>query len=457
MTDEVYQQLIELANLHLDGRLTPAQHAELETLLETDAEARRVFADFLHDHAALHYQYAGAVNNQVIDFPTPPSFPTWRWLGIAAAVLALIGVTALLLRPSDGHVATMVSTKAARWESGDLPTADGARLGAGRLRLTQGLATLHFRSGAQIILEAPAELRLVDAMHCALVSGTVVADVPESAHGFRIETPSANVIDHGTRFAVNVDAGKGTTTQVFEGLVEVEQAETRKVVRLEAGQRNQVKGKQLEPVSPSPDEGSWAPVPEIQRTRDWTLLPAARDTYVCNVKTDHTSAVLLLLKHTQEPKGPERRAYLGFDLSQVDRARIAEAELILHLQPTGYGLASVVPDAEFGIYGLLGGENWEEGDLTWANAPANLERAGLEPTRVRKLGSFVVPQGVQTGQFSARTVELAEFLRSDAAAELTTLILVRETPESEGGGLVHGFASHRHPVLPAPTLALRLR
>jgi len=36
------------------------------------------------------------------------------------------------------------------------------------------------------------------------------------------------------------------------------------------------------------------------------------------------------------------------------------------------------------------------------------------------------------------------------------LIVVRDTAETGETGLVHGFASHRHPALPGPTLAIRL-
>jgi len=37
-----------------------------------------------------------------------------------------------------------------------------------------------------------------------------------------------------------------------------------------------------------------------------------------------------------------------------------------------------------------------------------------------------------------------------------TLIVVRDTLETNNGGLVHGIASRRHPILPAPSLAIRL-
>jgi hypothetical protein len=47
-------------------------------------------------------------------------------------------------------VATLESSKAARWNSSDLPTKDGSRLGKGTLHLAEGLVTLRFDSGAQV-------------------------------------------------------------------------------------------------------------------------------------------------------------------------------------------------------------------------------------------------------------------------------------------------------------------
>ncbi|MCP4856977.1 MAG: FecR domain-containing protein, partial [Fuerstiella sp.] len=142
---------------------------------------------------------------------------------IAIALIALLAMALWPQHPADETFATLEQSRAAFWESGDLSTADGSRLGQGTLRLAEGLATLKFDSGAEVVLEAPATLILADAMNCELTRGTVVSDMPESAHGFRIKTPSADVVDYGTRFAVSVYEETGEThTQVIEGRVQVE-------------------------------------------------------------------------------------------------------------------------------------------------------------------------------------------------------------------------------------------
>jgi len=478
MTTEERDQLFEWAHAHLEGDLTPEAHAQMEELIKRDPEARRVFADLLHDHATLHWEHTSDTDAEDSIFPFPeledeeehePQIirlsPALTGLAAGFMLLIVAGLSYILLdSPDDPSFATMESTKAASWASGDLPTADGARLGTGKLRLTEGLATVRFDSGAEVILEAPAELDLIDAMNCVLQSGTAVAEVPEPAIGFHIETPSAQVVDFGTRFVVNVDSNSGATkTQVLEGLVEVRHPKTKQVVRVEAGQRNYVAGDRLEPAIASPEEGTWTePLPQLRRPPGSRILTTAdgmgRDGYVHSHHiSDHVSDVLLLVKNTNFERGPIRKAYLGFDLSTLDRSRIEEAELVLHFHPTGWGLASSVPDATFAVYGLAGDalDDWNPESLTWENAPANIQANGsLQRGLVHKLGTFEVGQGVQTGRFRMSSEELATFLREDSN-DLSTLIVVRETVESEGGGLVHGFASSRHPILPGPTLVIR--
>ncbi|HIK93159.1 MAG TPA: hypothetical protein EYG03_14440 [Planctomycetes bacterium] len=72
------------------------------------------------------------------------------------------------------------------------------------------------------------------------------------------------------------------------------------------------------------------------------------------------------------------------------------------------------------------------------------------------LGSFVIEQGVQRGRFGIQGEPLVVFLREHSETEIA-FVVVRDTVETENAGLVHGFASRRHPTLPAPTLAIQVR
>ena len=435
----------------LDGDLSDEECAKVQAELEKDPEALDWLADRAWMHANLHksMQRRGlAAGAEKVAQGKVVKFPGWQAILAFAAVLAVMLTT--LFHPgkdTDTSFATLVQTRAALWESGGLPTADGSRLGKGTLRLAEGLATLKFDSGAEVVMEAPATLVLVDSMKCELVSGTAVSDIPDSALGFRIKTPSADVVDYGTRFAVSVYEGTGEThTQVLEGKVQVEYAGSDEVVELTTGQRNKVVGKILGKPTRTPiQEPNTVPVQPLEHGRDWTLLKPVKDAYTGFVP-GHTSEVLLLVKKAIQGDRVDRTAYLGFDLGGIDRKKIDAADLILHFAPTGWGLASHVPDATFSVYGLVGDvPEWDE-SILHGKFPGDPETVHL--------GSFQVPQGVQKGRFTMGSEALANFLRENPASEISFKV-VRDTKESDNAGLVHGFASHRHPELPAPTLAIR--
>lgn len=314
------ERLLDLIGALLDDWLDNAGRQELADMLKSSPDAREIYRNQADLHARLHLDHVSgltpALMREVEGRRRCQEFPLRRLVvGAIAACLAGIAVVAAMVwpKPSGDHgFARIESTSAARWESSELPTTTGSRLDQGTLRLAEGMVSLRFDSGAELTIEAPAELTLVDAMLCILSNGTAVADVPVSAHGFRISTP------------------------------------------------------------------------------------------------------------------------------------------------TGWGLASLVPEATFGVYGLLEDSPWDEGSLTLRNAPANQDKApGLVSSKVAKLGSFVLPHGVQRGRFGIDGERLVDFLRERAGSEVT-LIVIRETPEIRTNGLVHGFASRRHPELPGPALSIRL-
>lgn len=440
----------------LDGDLSDEKRATIQASLESDPEA----IEWLADRALLHANLRRTMQRRGIETRTQtqpqPSIErpvvtrsrSRSWMSIAAGLVALFGLVFWLRPTSDETFATLEQTRAALWESGELPTADGSRLGPGTLRLVEGLATLRFDSGAEVMLEAPASLTLVDSMNCELRKGTAVSDIPDSALGFRIKTPSADVVDYGTLFAVSVHEGTGEThTQVMEGRVQVEYAASDEVVELKTGQRNTVVGETMGEAKESAEqEPRTIPVAQVDYGPEWILFETSKDAYTGRVR-GHESDVLLYLKKAPDGSQVNRVSYLGFDLGGVDRKRIDVAELSLHFTPTGCGLASHLPDASFSVYGLLGEvPEWDESIQN--------RRFPGEPSEVL-LGSFVIPQGVQKGRFQIRSAGLTNFLREHVGTEIT-LKVVRDTKATEHGSLVHGFASRRHPILPAPTLAIRL-
>lgn len=107
----------------------------------------------------------------------------------------------------------------------------GKTLGAGAFKIEEGAAELHFFCGARVVLEAPAEIRIISAWEAQCVDGRLRAEVPPAARGFKLVTEASEIIDLGTEFALEVSNGN-TTVEVIEGEVAVLhrlEAETRLV------------------------------------------------------------------------------------------------------------------------------------------------------------------------------------------------------------------------------------
>ncbi len=134
---------------------------------------------------------------------------------------------------------------------GVVELAIGTQLYAGqRLHLTAGLAELTFSSGARVILTAPTQFDLTDALGGDLQLGKLAARVPHDstgrgAIGFAVGTPSGKVVDLGTEFGVKVLADRTTNVVVYVGEVEVNapggasasgDSEPHTIVHVKAGQ-----------------------------------------------------------------------------------------------------------------------------------------------------------------------------------------------------------------------------
>lgn len=447
----------------VEGRLTPERAAELERLVLNDPAARARFVEYVSLSAALR---------DALDAPAPLitiAPPPRRTARLVATITALAaGILAVIFWVSrePPEVARIVEIKGCRWDSGTLPTEPGVPLRAGRLRLTEGLAKLEFASGAEVTLEGPADLELLTPMKCVLRSGQLAAKIPPSANGFVVETPSSVLTDLGTEFGVKVHNGSTSDVTVFSGRVDVTHRESGNVREMLTGANLRFTPDLVRPLKDS-DKKADAPAATkfAAGTRLLHLTTAqgkGRDAFVMAMPTipaDRQSDTLLLVKSNHPSQAQwDRMAYLGFDLAPVRGQRVLDAELTLTFTPTGMGFATLCPDATFSVFGLTDEalDSWDESNLKWVSAPANLGmQRGLDPSKATKLGSFVIPQGTQSGAFAISGESLAAFLRHDRN-RTATFVVVRETIGKVGQDLVHGIVSRRHPTLPPPTLRLTL-
>ncbi len=138
---------------------------------------------------------------------------------IAASFLFIILYVCFWAPPPLQVVATLTDSIGAKWSNESTPIPVGSRLTnmAGSLWLQRGLARITFEYGAEVIVEAPAEFRLIRPDRMALYSGRLYAKVPEHATGFTVDTNCSSVIDLGTEFGVKVDVDGTTDVIMLKG------------------------------------------------------------------------------------------------------------------------------------------------------------------------------------------------------------------------------------------------
>jgi hypothetical protein len=152
----------------------------------------------------------------------------WAWSLAAAASLVLLlglGLARWFKHPGSRDststaVAVLAHAADVEWSGADGAYPVGTALEPGWLRLKSGLVQVVFYSGARVVIEGPAELRLLSPREAFCQSGVLSAEVPAQARGFRIGTPQGSVVDLGTAFGLNVRTAT-TEVHVFKGEVEV--------------------------------------------------------------------------------------------------------------------------------------------------------------------------------------------------------------------------------------------
>lgn len=452
----------------LEGLLSDSEWLALQEEVVHDSAARAAYVQRAWLHSQLRSERARlqsvlggpvALRSAVVVRPN-------RWpIAVAAAVAACWTLVACLLFlprrqpvPAVPIVATLTQADNCKWAGSDLPTKVDSKLTAGTLALVEGIATLQFDCGATVTLEAPTTLEVTDAMHCRLVEGTVTADVPEQAHGFTIVTPDIRVVDLGTRFGVTAGSTGNSQVRVFEGEVEIDGLKDGKTKRLTEGNVLHV-GSSTVPTGQEPTRGQ-----QVQETGGWTAIPTSfgrgKDTYVRRGDNGAPMGThpLLIVKHSEIPasRTNERRAAIAFDVSQIDIAKISEAQIVLDPEPSGFGFSALVPDdSRFAVYGLTDEslDAWSEGDTRWASFPGCTDD-GPELSQVQRLAEFWIPRGGSGSSLVVRGEALAGFLRNDTNG-LVSFLIVRETGETDHNGIAHGFASKEHPTARPPTLRFK--
>jgi hypothetical protein len=258
MTDSLHDfgELRDLLDALCEETITAAQMSRLEELVLAHPEAEAYYIQCVSLHADLARHFAalpGRTEESLLGHiaagqpppdtsaAAPASRPARGSLvslssrrlvaaGLAAVLLAALtlpwhGTSELPTPPResvsesiDASVAVFLRAHAAEWEEADPPLRRGAPLSPGRLRLKSGVAQIEFYSGATVILEGPADFRLVSSREAYCALGKLRVIVPPQARGFTVGSPRLDVVDRGTEFGLRV-SGDRTEVHVFQGSV----------------------------------------------------------------------------------------------------------------------------------------------------------------------------------------------------------------------------------------------
>jgi hypothetical protein len=363
------------------------------------------------------------------------------------------------------NYATITATSLAQWGQCSLPTQVNKELTSGSLELLHGTATLSFRSGAVVTLEAPAEIEIISEMKANVRHGRVVADIPESAIGFRLDTPDMEVKDLGTVFTVSVDRDQGKSqVDVIDGEVEIfHQASKDRKLLFKKQRATTDKVSNIVNYSNFSEIALSNEVADQEEPRQLVISTADGDgahASIINTNADtHLHPNLLQAKHSKNDRY-SRKFYLKFDLTKLPKKDFHKVDLKLSQVRSPYGIASFVPDCEFHVYALNDEsmELWDSASINWENAPANNINSGslMRKQQAKVIGTFSIPRGQQEGICYLESAALTELIKSDTNGTLT-LIVTRKTEEYHSEGLVHTFAGNTTHTAAPPQLIFSLK
>jgi ferric-dicitrate binding protein FerR (iron transport regulator) len=241
-------ELAELADLLCEGDIAPKQAARLEAMVAQSDEAKQYLLNCFQVHCELAWEFGR--QNADLSQPDPinrvpdPGVPAAcaadpasserqgmqvrGWVFAAMAVALLVAVTLGLSaffgsgsHQTESHplnFARMGQVTDVRWCDVTAPAIDSSLSAGSKLAIQQGQVEVVFDSGAKMVLQGPAEVELQSPSSAVLRSGILTAEVPAEARGFAVHTPNCTVVDQGTRFEVDCQAGQ-TYVEVFVGRV----------------------------------------------------------------------------------------------------------------------------------------------------------------------------------------------------------------------------------------------
>jgi len=242
MSDSEFSRISSLFEASLAGTLTTQQREDLEGALAESEELRIAYLQAMSMHLDLDQlsrsdeDLPEAVRPTAAASAVVPNDTKW-WqrrmflAGLAASLLLLLSIaTAQFMAESQSpvanspqgsgevHLPMIVEVANARLfgQGGDPKPGQKVTLGK-KYILTHGYLSLQYHSGARAVIKAPSVFTAQGVESLMVRSGRCSVYAPPGAEGFELLSPSAKIIDLGTRFVVDIAETGETQLTVVEG------------------------------------------------------------------------------------------------------------------------------------------------------------------------------------------------------------------------------------------------
>lgn len=202
----------------LEQNFLPDENSVLLKELEKMADYEKTAPEVQVSHEAPKRELIQNVSREKIEYKV-----NWSSLYLAAASIAAIVFIILFIHyvppKREAQIASLLDTIDAEWGQTDLPLDIGSGLSVtdGTRHLLKGYIKVGFSSGAEVIIEGPAEFELKSSDHMNLNKGKLYANISGHSSGFTVNTPSSKIVDLGTQFGVNVEPDGTSDLHMFKG------------------------------------------------------------------------------------------------------------------------------------------------------------------------------------------------------------------------------------------------
>ena len=233
MTAKERDQLIDDL---LEGDLSEVDFLRLEAEMIVNEEARIAYYNRQKLQTGLELEAEEVHRAQAEkEVGSVPSIRTGKvrfdWILISgmAALLALVGVigwkigqdtqqSVIAAEPVASGFGVLARESLATWKDGQV-LHEGDLLPTGILELVSGTVKLEFFNGVDLVLTGGTRIGVRSDYDFRLESGRALFRIPTELDGVRVETPSGEVLDSGTEFALEVTS-EFESVEVLDGLVE---------------------------------------------------------------------------------------------------------------------------------------------------------------------------------------------------------------------------------------------